>query len=152
MGTRPAIFGATSKSQIWISGEARHTKTISTILIGQEDSSMRGGEMRLCTASLSGFLRTRARSTGKSLHVKNSELSYWGSLSPNLQGVVTLSGHLKLTFARRFRDIGYQHIPFFNCPNSPKCSGCVTGRLTDGESWLHQEDCRPNWFKYVGMD
>ncbi|OAF61792.1 hypothetical protein VC83_01795 [Pseudogymnoascus destructans] len=50
-----------------------------------------------------------------------------------------------------FRDIGYQHIPFFNCPNSPKCTGCVTGRLTDGDSWLHQEDCRPNWFKYVGM-
>ncbi|CVK89739.1 probable alpha-1,2-mannosyltransferase [Fusarium mangiferae] len=50
-----------------------------------------------------------------------------------------------------FRDIGYQHIPFFNCPNSPKCKGCVTGRLTDGEAWLHREDCRPNWFKYAGM-
>ncbi|KAI9723053.1 MAG: hypothetical protein M1812_001502 [Candelaria pacifica] len=51
-----------------------------------------------------------------------------------------------------FRDIGYQHIPYFNCPNSPKCKGCVTGRFTDGESWLNKEDCRPNWFKYVGMD
>ncbi|KAI9846318.1 MAG: hypothetical protein M1837_004171 [Sclerophora amabilis] len=50
-----------------------------------------------------------------------------------------------------FRDIGYQHIPFFNCPNSPKCKGCVTGRLTDGESFLYKEDCRPNWFKYVGL-
>ncbi|KAF2455634.1 glycosyltransferase family 15 protein [Lineolata rhizophorae] len=50
-----------------------------------------------------------------------------------------------------FRDIGYQHIPFFNCPNSPKCKGCVTGRFTDGEAWLNREDCRPNWFKYVGM-
>ncbi|KAK3373803.1 glycosyltransferase family 15 protein [Lasiosphaeria ovina] len=50
-----------------------------------------------------------------------------------------------------FRDIGYQHIPFFNCPNSPKCKGCVTGRLTDGEPFLYKEDCRPNWFKYVGM-
>ncbi|KAL6700114.1 glycosyltransferase family 15 protein [Trichoderma pleuroticola] len=50
-----------------------------------------------------------------------------------------------------FRDIGYQHIPFFNCPNSPKCKGCVTGRLTDGEPFLHREDCRPNWFKYAGM-
>ncbi|KFA48114.1 hypothetical protein S40293_09296 [Stachybotrys chartarum IBT 40293] len=50
-----------------------------------------------------------------------------------------------------FRDIGYQHIPFFNCPNSPKCKGCVTGRLTDGEAWLHREDCRPTWFKYAGM-
>ncbi|CAF9936680.1 MAG: hypothetical protein ALECFALPRED_006949 [Alectoria fallacina] len=51
-----------------------------------------------------------------------------------------------------FRDIGYQHIPYFNCPKSPKCKGCVTGRFTDGERFLFKEDCRPNWFKYVGMD
>ncbi|KKY36703.1 putative glycosyltransferase family 15 protein [Diaporthe ampelina] len=51
-----------------------------------------------------------------------------------------------------FRDIGYQHIPFFNCPNSPKCKGCVTGRFTDGEAWLNKEDCRPNWFKFAHMD
>ncbi|KAF1991205.1 glycosyltransferase family 15 protein [Aulographum hederae CBS 113979] len=50
-----------------------------------------------------------------------------------------------------FRDIGYQHIPFFNCPNSPKCKGCEAGKFTDGENWLHREDCRPNWFKFVGM-
>ncbi|ROW02695.1 hypothetical protein VSDG_01930 [Cytospora chrysosperma] len=54
--------------------------------------------------------------------------------------------------ACRFRDIGYQHIPFFNCPNSPKCKGCVTGRFTDGEAWLNREDCRPNWFKFAHMD
>lgn len=51
-----------------------------------------------------------------------------------------------------FKDIGYQHIPFFNCPNSPKCRGCITGRLTDGEAFLNKEDCRPNWFKYVGNE
>lgn len=51
-----------------------------------------------------------------------------------------------------FKDIGYQHIPFFNCPNSPKCSKCETGRFTDGEAFLSQEDCRPNWFKYVGNE
>ncbi|KAI0969741.1 putative alpha-1, 2-mannosyltransferase [Xylaria arbuscula] len=51
-----------------------------------------------------------------------------------------------------FRDIGYQHIPFFNCPNSPKCRGCDAGKLTDGEKWLNKEDCRPNWFKYAHMD
>ncbi|KAL8870093.1 MAG: hypothetical protein Q9174_003781 [Haloplaca sp. 1 TL-2023] len=50
-----------------------------------------------------------------------------------------------------FRDIGYQHIPYFNCPNSPKCSGCKKGMFTDGEDFLYKEDCRPNWFKYVGM-
>ncbi|CAO1601033.1 putative mannosyltransferase ktr4 [Xanthoria calcicola] len=51
-----------------------------------------------------------------------------------------------------FRDIGYQHIPYFNCPNSPKCSGCKKGLFTDGEDFLYKEDCRPNWFKYVGKE
>ena len=49
-----------------------------------------------------------------------------------------------------FKDIGYNHIPFYNCPNSPKCSGCVAGQFYAGEPWLQREDCRPNWFKYVG--
>lgn len=52
--------------------------------------------------------------------------------------------------AIRFRDIGYQHVPYFNCPNSPKCKGCKTGQFTDGEKFLYKEDCRPNWFKFVG--
>lgn len=51
-----------------------------------------------------------------------------------------------------FRDIGYQHIPFLNCPNNSKCKGCVPGKFTDGEEFLNLEDCRPLWFKYVGMD
>jgi mannosyltransferase len=67
--------------------------------------------------------------------------------------VYALSQHSEaILTSNRFRDIGYQHIPYFNCPNSPKCKGCMTGRFTDGESWLMKEDCRPNWFKYVGTD
>jgi mannosyltransferase len=49
-----------------------------------------------------------------------------------------------------FKDIGYNHIPFYNCPNSPKCRGCEAGKFYAGEPWLAKEDCRPNWFKYVG--
>ncbi|KAI9828851.1 MAG: hypothetical protein M1826_005955 [Phylliscum demangeonii] len=49
-----------------------------------------------------------------------------------------------------FRDIGYQHIPFFNCPHSSKCRGCVPGQFTDGEEFLLREDCRPAWFRFVG--
>ncbi|KAI9041779.1 glycosyltransferase family 15 protein [Aspergillus affinis] len=49
-----------------------------------------------------------------------------------------------------FRDIGYRHIPYFNCPNSPKCSGCTPGKFYEGEPWLAKEDCRPNYFQYVG--
>lgn len=51
-----------------------------------------------------------------------------------------------------FRDIGYQHIPYFNCPNSPKCKQrCEAGRFTDGTG-LDEEDCRANWFEMAHMD
>jgi len=52
-----------------------------------------------------------------------------------------------------FRDIGYQHIPFFNCPRRPvgKCKGCRTGILTDGEPWLYRDDCRPSWLEHIGF-
>ncbi|KAL4987916.1 glycolipid 2-alpha-mannosyltransferase-domain-containing protein [Aspergillus falconensis] len=49
-----------------------------------------------------------------------------------------------------FRDIGYRHIPYFNCPNSPKCSACTPGKFYDGASFLAKEDCRPSYFKHVG--
>ncbi|KAK4621785.1 Glycolipid 2-alpha-mannosyltransferase 1 [Fulvia fulva] len=51
-----------------------------------------------------------------------------------------------------FKDIGYRHIPFFNCPNSPKCKKCQAGKFFDGADFLKKEDCRPNWFKYVGNE
>lgn len=43
-------------------------------------------------------------------------------------------------------------MPFLNCPNSPKCKGCKVGKMYQGESFLLKEDCRPNWFKYVGLN
>lgn len=49
-----------------------------------------------------------------------------------------------------FKDIGYRHIPYFNCPNSPKCKGCTPGLFSDGKN-LHQENCFDNWIKYVGI-
>lgn len=49
-----------------------------------------------------------------------------------------------------FKDIGYRHIPFFNCPNSPKCKGCQAGKFFDGADFLKKEDCRPSWFSHVG--
>ncbi|RPA86281.1 glycosyl transferase [Ascobolus immersus RN42] len=50
-----------------------------------------------------------------------------------------------------FKDIGYRHAPYFNCPSSPKCKGCEAGRFTFGAD-VEQEDCRVNWFEYVGLD
>ncbi|EAL86030.1 hypothetical protein KXW98_001409 [Aspergillus fumigatus] len=50
-----------------------------------------------------------------------------------------------------FRDIGYNHIPYYNCPNSPKCSKCTPGQFYAGAPFLAKEDCRPSYFKHVGM-
>ncbi|KAI9850598.1 MAG: hypothetical protein M1838_005383 [Thelocarpon superellum] len=49
-----------------------------------------------------------------------------------------------------FRDIGYNHIPFINCPNSPKCRGCTAGKSYDGEAFLQKEDCRATYFRIIG--
>ncbi|PSS23487.1 glycosyltransferase family 15 protein [Amorphotheca resinae ATCC 22711] len=48
-----------------------------------------------------------------------------------------------------FRDIGYQHTVFSNCPDSPKCTGCRKNRLAPVTFWLNGEDCRVNWFRQV---
>lgn len=50
-----------------------------------------------------------------------------------------------------FKDIGYQHIPYFNCPNSKKCGGCIPGLHSDGTG-LSPENCMANWLKYSNMD
>lgn len=73
-----------------------------------------------------------------------------------------------------FKDIAYEHIPYFNCPkvdsSGAVCGGgggarvrdregkevgegrCQAGRFTNGDSILEEEDCRANWFHYAGMD
>lgn len=45
-----------------------------------------------------------------------------------------------------FRDIGYEHNPYFNCPNSDKCKGCRTARF--GWKHLENQNCMGNWIKY----
>ena len=132
MATLHAISGVISRLQTWISGAVKHMRTTSTIWIVLEVSSMSDGEMLQSIVLLWHFLKIQAKFIGKfrAFYVK----------------FVSITDLL-----HRFRDIGYQHIPYFNCPNSPKCKGCQAGRFTDGEAWLHKEDCRANWFKYVGM-
>ncbi|KAK9354279.1 glycolipid 2-alpha-mannosyltransferase-domain-containing protein [Lipomyces doorenjongii] len=50
-----------------------------------------------------------------------------------------------------FKDIGYLHMPYYNCPASKKCSGCHAGRFTDA-GYLNRENCIDNFFKYVHSD
>ncbi|KAI9720328.1 MAG: hypothetical protein M1828_005712 [Chrysothrix sp. TS-e1954] len=74
----------------------------------------------------------------------------WGDAPVHTIGLGLFEDKEKLHW---FRDIGYQHIPFFNCPKRPpgKCKGCKTGMLTDGEKFLYKEDCRPSYFEHVGF-
>ncbi|KAJ5716547.1 Glycosyl transferase family 15 [Penicillium malachiteum] len=71
----------------------------------------------------------------------------WGDAPVHSLGVGLFADADKVHW---FRDIGYNHIPYFNCPNSPKCSGCQAGHSYAGADFLSKEDCRPSYFKYVG--
>lgn len=52
-------------------------------------------------------------------------------------------------YSCRFRDIGYQHSVFSNCPDAPNCHGCRPNKLAPLTLWLNKEDCRVNWFRQV---
>lgn len=47
-----------------------------------------------------------------------------------------------------FRDIGYEHDPYYNCPKNPKTSRCRTGKFS---RWRHLEDqnCMTNWLQLL---
>ncbi|KAG0675079.1 hypothetical protein C6P40_001943 [Pichia californica] len=45
-----------------------------------------------------------------------------------------------------FRDIGYKHHPYTNCPNSNKCNGCEPGKFTFDN--LKDQNCLTNWWNF----
>lgn len=47
-----------------------------------------------------------------------------------------------------FRDLGYEHDPYYNCPNNPKTSRCTAGKFS---RWKHLDDqnCMANWFQLL---
>jgi mannosyltransferase len=45
-----------------------------------------------------------------------------------------------------FRDIGYKHHPYINCPNSDQCSGCIIGDFTYDH--LKDQNCITNWWNF----
>lgn len=45
-----------------------------------------------------------------------------------------------------FRDIGYKHHPYTNCPNSNRCQGCQPGRFTYDH--LKDQNCLSNWWNF----
>lgn len=46
-----------------------------------------------------------------------------------------------------FKDIGYQHHPYLNCPKSAKCQGCSPGLFTPYQD-NEDQNCMANWIKY----
>ncbi|VVT54109.1 uncharacterized protein SAPINGB_P003911 [Magnusiomyces paraingens] len=48
-----------------------------------------------------------------------------------------------------FKDIGYNHLPYSNCPKSKKCKGCVAGKFSPWSD-LDTENCIQEWFKVAG--
>lgn len=48
-----------------------------------------------------------------------------------------------------FKDIGYFHFPYYNCPNSAKCRGCEAGMFT-GIKEIRAENCLPEWLRAAG--
>lgn len=50
-----------------------------------------------------------------------------------------------------FKDIGYVHQPYFNCPASDKCRGCKPGQFV-ATSNMNKENCIETFFKYAHAD
>ncbi|ODV88598.1 glycosyltransferase family 15 protein [Tortispora caseinolytica NRRL Y-17796] len=74
----------------------------------------------------------------------------WGDAPVHTIGLVLFEDKHKIHW---FRDIGYRHIPFINCPNSPKCKNrCPTGDTYEGASFLADEVSTPIWWKYAHMN
>lgn len=69
----------------------------------------------------------------------------WGDAPVHAIGLGLFEDKSKIHW---FRDIGYEHFPFFNCPNSDKCDGrCDAGKFVPWSN-LNAENCMGNWIKY----
>lgn len=72
----------------------------------------------------------------------------WGDAPVHSIGLGLLTDKSRIHF---FKDIGYNHIPYYNCHSSPKCSGCQAGKFADTND-LQRENCINQWFKVAGAD
>lgn len=79
---------------------------------------------------------------------KNGGFFYerWGDAPVHSVALALMTDKSRIHF---FRDIGYNHIPFFNCHSSPKCSGCRPGLVAETGD-LRRENCLGEWFKVAG--
>lgn len=84
----------------------------------------------------------------------------WGDAPVHSIGLSLFEDKSKLHW---FRDMGYEHTPYVNCPNSPKCltrpkgsrrrkeeTHCELGEFTFKH--LYDQNCMPNWIRYEMND
>ncbi|AWU73578.1 hypothetical protein CAS74_001377 [Pichia kudriavzevii] len=67
----------------------------------------------------------------------------WGDAPVHSLGVSLFADKKKVHW---FRDIGYRHHPYTNCPTSRKCKGCTPGEFC----WegIRDQNCLTNWWNY----
>ncbi|KAI5954734.1 KTR4 [Candida theae] len=71
----------------------------------------------------------------------------WGDAPVHSIGVSLFADKSKIHW---FRDLGYNHDPYYNCANTPFTSHCVAGKFSRYEH-LNDQNCLMNWLEYDGI-
>ncbi|CCH42288.1 putative mannosyltransferase KTR4 [Wickerhamomyces ciferrii] len=65
----------------------------------------------------------------------------WGDAPVHSMGLALFADKEQIHW---FRDIGYEHMPYANCPMSEKCVGCKKGQFSRFKN-LNNQNCQPAW-------
>lgn len=73
----------------------------------------------------------------------------WGDAPVHSVGVSLFADKNRIHW---FRDIGYEHFPYTNCPNSERChKKCVAGKFSPFDN-LNSQNCMATWIEYEMSD
>lgn len=68
----------------------------------------------------------------------------WGDAPVHSLGVSLFADKSKVHW---FRDIGYFHVPYFNCPNNEQTSDCKVGKFDEWDL-LSDQNCLGTWIEF----
>lgn len=69
----------------------------------------------------------------------------WGDAPVHSLGVSLFADKSKVHW---FRDIGYYHLPYFNCPNNEQTTECKVGKFDDWDL-LADQNCLGTWIEFA---
>lgn len=72
----------------------------------------------------------------------------WGDAPVHSLGLGLFADKSKIHW---FRDIGYEHFPYTNCPDSPKCKKCKAGAFSKFKN-LNNQNCQAQWIREMTND